>query len=126
MYHAFALLEPRSEFTLPAAADRLKAKFPQVNVSLHGEEITLTTDNWDYHLLLQSGPDVRVESESFAGRIAGLDEDTPMRDCARRLEVWSDTPDPFMEHFDDHFQVLEVLRTFKGVILVDPHEPGLL
>ena len=31
-----------------------------------------------------------------------------------------------MEHFDDHFQALEVLRTFKGVILVEPNEPALL
>ena len=126
MYHAFALLQPSSDLKLPAVADKLKAKFPQLTVEQTAKEITLNSANWDYHLAMQSGPDVLNESESLAGRIAGLDEDTPMRMCDRRLEVWSDTPDPFMEHFDDHFQILEVLRGFKGVILVDPNEPGLL
>jgi hypothetical protein len=86
----------------------------------------METDTWDYHLLLQSGQNVLDESEGLAGRIAGLDDDTAMRSCNRRVEVWSDTPDPFMEHFDKHFQVLDVLRGFKGVILVDPKEPALV
>ena len=127
MYHALALMQPDSDLTLAAVATKLKAKFPQLKIQQTGNEILLTGGNdWDYHIALQSGPDVLNESESLAGHIAGLDDDTPMRICDRRLEVWSDTPDPFMEHFDDHFQVLDVLRPFKGVMLVDPREPALL
>lgn len=126
MYHAFALLTPSSDLNMAAVAAKIKAKFPQFQVKPSATKIELTSANWDYFLELQSGQQVLEESEGLAGRIAGLDDDTPMRICDRRLEVWSDTSDPFMEHFDDHFQVLEVLRSFKGVILVDPKEPCLL
>lgn len=126
MYHAFALLQPESDLTLHEVARRIEAQFPAVNVSQNNKEITLTNNSWDYHLSLQSGQLVLNESEGLAGRIAGLDDDTSLRSCDRRIEVWSDTPDPFMEHFDDHFRILEILRTFKGVILVDPKEPALL
>ncbi|MCE9532521.1 MAG: hypothetical protein K8T89_15590 [Planctomycetes bacterium] len=126
MYHAFALMTPECTLTIPDVASKLKARFPTLDVAVDGNEIILSTPTWDYHLELQSSPDVLNESEGFAGRIAGLDEDTPMRKCNRRLEVWSDTPDITMEHFDDHFQILDVLRGFKGVILVDPKEPAIL
>ena len=43
----------------------------------------------------------------------------------RRVEVWSDTPDPFMEHFNDFLSVVEVLKSFRGLIAVDPNEPGV-
>jgi hypothetical protein len=126
MYHAFALLQPDSDLTMAAAMTRLKSRFPKVQASLNGNELTLTDGEWDYRLVLQSGPEVLEESEGLASRLAGLEDDSAMRTCDRRVEVWSETPDPFMEHFEKHFQVLDVLRTFKGVILVDPKEPSLL
>jgi len=126
MYHAFALVQAGSDLTLPAVEAKLKARFPQWNVAHADKQLTLSSDSWEYYLAAQSGPEVLRESENLAGRLAGLEADSPLRVCDRRLEVWSDTPDPFMEHFDDHFQILEVLRGFKGVILVDPKEPALL
>jgi hypothetical protein len=126
MYRAFALLQPSCNLTLTVLAGRLRERFPSLQVDHNGNEITLTGNNWDYHLLLVSGPDVKAESEGFAERIAGVEDGAEFAACDRRIEVWSDTPDPFMEHFDDHFQVLDVLRGCKGVILIDPSEPGLL
>jgi hypothetical protein len=126
MHHAFALMPPESELTLAAVKDRLKITFPEATVALKGGEITITEGDWDYHLVLQKGPEILEESEGFAGRISGLDDDSSLRACDRRIEVWSETPDPFMEYFEKHFQVLGVLREFKGVILVDPSEPSLL
>ena len=126
MYSAYALLLPDSDYKKSAAVDRLKMKFPEVTVNLNGDEITLVEGDWDYHLVLNKAPEVLAQSEELAGRIAGLDDDTSMRTCDRRVEVWCETPDPFMEYFERHFQVLDVLRTFKGVILVDPKEPSLL
>ncbi len=46
--------------------------------------------------------------------------------CDRRVEVWSDTPDPFVEHLSDFHAVIEVLRSFRGLIPVDPNEPALM
>ncbi len=126
MYHAFALLQPNCDLTLAVVAKQLKAKFPHFNVEQSSAEIVLTNDSWDYHLLHESGPDVLTESQSLARRIVGLEDDSPVGLCNRRLNMSSDTPDPFMEHFDEHLQVLEVLRGFKGVILVEPNEPALL
>ncbi len=126
MYHALAMMQQSSDLTLAVLKERLHQRFPMMNITQVADEIIMANANWDYHLALQSGDDVLRESEGLAGRIAGLDEDTPLRSCSRRLEVWSDTPDPVMEHFDDHFQVLDVLRSFKGVMLVDPNEPCLL
>jgi hypothetical protein len=126
MYHAYALMQPSSDLTLPAVAEQIKAQFPHFTVEQGAAEIVLTSGDWDYHLLLETGPSILNESEGLAGRIAGLDDDAAMRSCDRRLNVWSDTPDPFMEHFDNNFQVLGVLRAFKGIILVDPSVPGLL
>lgn len=126
MYHAFALLTPKSDATVPAIAAKIKAAFPKYQVQTTASTIDVSEGNWDYHLAFQSGPEILDESDGFAGRIAGLDDDDAIRTCDRRFEVWSDTPDPFMEYFDKHFQVLDVLRGFKGVILVDPKEPALL
>jgi len=126
MYHAFALVQAGSDLTLAAVDAKLKARFPNWSVATAAKQITITSGDWEYYLAAQSGPEVLQESENIAGRLAGLDADSPLRVCDRRLEVWSDNPDPFMKHFDDHFQILEVLRTFRGVILVDPKEPALL
>ena len=53
-------------------AEQLKKKFPQLEVTLAGDEIALTGDEWDYHLRLEQGETVRTESEGFAERIAGV------------------------------------------------------
>jgi hypothetical protein len=126
MYHAVGLLPPDSEFTLDAAATRLKARFPEARIERNGNEINLAEGDWEYRVVLQKGPDVLEESEGLAGRIAGLDDDTAMRSCDRRVDLSCETPDPFMEYFDKHFQVLDVIRSFSGAILVDPKEPSLI
>lgn len=126
MYQAYALLTPKSDATLDAVAKAIAAKFPQYQLTQTATGIDLAEGDWDYHLAFQSGPPILEESEGLAGRMAGIDDDDAMRTCDRRIEIWSDTPDPFMEHFDKHFQILAVLRAFKGIILVDPREPALL
>jgi hypothetical protein len=126
MYHAFALLTPKSDATIPAVAVKIKAKFPSFTVNESASALDLLEGDWDYHIAFQSGPQILQESEGLAGRIAGLDDDDAIRTCDRRFEMWSDTPDPFMEYFERHFQILDVLRGFRGVILVDPREPALL
>jgi hypothetical protein len=125
MYRAYGLLQPRSDFTLDAAAERLRAKFPGYIVTQSGQKIAVTKGDWDIQLLLNAEPYVATESEGIAGRLAGPDADAA-RGCARRVEVWSDTPDPFLEHFNEYLQVIEVLKSFPGLVAVDPKEPNLL
>ena len=128
MYRAYGLLQPNADFTLDEALARLTAKFPGYSVTRHGEQITVSKGDWEIELAVVTGPQVQTESEGLTGNLAGLEpaEAAAIAACDRRVEVWSDTPDPFLEHFNEYLQVVEVLKSFTGLIAVDPKEPNLL
>ncbi len=128
MYRAYGLLLSGTDFTLDPAAARLTARFPGYSVTRRGEQITVSKGDWEIELALVSGPQVQTESEGLAGNLAGLEpaEAASIAACDRRVEVWSDTPDPAMEHFNDYLFVVEVLKSFRGVVVVDPREPAIL
>lgn len=125
MYRAYGLLQPGSDFSLEAAEGRLRARFPGYTVARKGEQITVSKGDWEIELRLNAEPYVAAESEGLAGRLPGAD-DAAVRGCDRRVEVWSDTPDPTLEHFNEYLAVIEVLKTFAGLIAVDPKEPSLI
>ena len=79
-------------------------------------------------MALVAGPHVSTETQGLTEKIAGWEpaEADAVIASDRRVEVWSETPDPFMEHFNDYLKVIEVLKSFRGVIPVDPHTPTLL
>lgn len=128
MYHAYGLLQPGTEFTMAEAEARLRARFPGYSVSRTDDQITVAKPNWEIELKLDAAPYVLTESAALAEKIAGLesDEAAALGASDRRVEVWSDTPDPFVEHLADFQAVIEVLRSFRGVTPVDPKEPELL
>ncbi|HEX3314560.1 MAG TPA: hypothetical protein VHR72_06680 [Gemmataceae bacterium] len=128
MYQAYLLLQPSTDFTLEAAQTKLAAKFPKHIAARAGEEVTFSGDDWDFYVRLNAGPEVLADSESFAEQIAGdgVEEGKLIAAIDRRVEMGSDTPDPEMEHFEDYLTLLETLRTFRGIIAIDPSEPSLL
>lgn len=126
MYRAYGLLQPGSSFTLDEAVDRLRAKFPQHSVTQSGDQITVAKDDWEIELRLNAQPWVATESIALAEKIAGIADGQELTVCDRRVEVWSDTPDPMMEHFNDFMLVIETLQSFSGLIAVDPREPALM
>jgi hypothetical protein len=126
MYHAYGLLQPGSDFTLEEAEQRLRAKFPGATVTRAGDQIGVAIGEWDIELRLNGDPSVLAESVEIAEKIGGLEDGSDIASCGRRVEVGSETPDPFVEHLADFQAVIEVLRTFTGVILVDPSEPSLM
>jgi hypothetical protein len=126
MYHAHAMLDSATDLTLDALAAKLRERFSAWTIERTGDQITLSDGKWDYHLAEQKGADVRTESENITSRLAGLEQDSLLRNCDHRVEVWSDTPDPFMEYFERHFQILDVIRGFRGVSLIDPQEPAMI
>jgi len=126
MYQAFGLLRPTNNFTLDEAATRLRAKFPGYTVTRSGEQITIAKGEWEIELRLNADPAVLAESADLAEKISGTEDGADIAACARRVEVWSDTPDPIMEHFGEFSLVIEVLQSFQGVIAVDPREPSLM
>jgi hypothetical protein len=126
MYQAYGLLKPDTDFTLAAAAQRLVAKLPQYAVAQADQRLTISSKDWEIHLVLNAGPEVIEEARQLEEGIGGAQDDLGINACTRRVEVSSDTPDPEMEHFGDYLSVIEVLKSFRGVIAVDPEEPSLL
>ena len=126
MYRAYGLLQPGSDFAAGEAVARLRSRFPGYDVALNGDQITVSKGDWEIELKLTGGPDVLAESVVLAERIAGLEDGVFMERCDRRVEVWSDTPDPFVEHLADFHAVIETLKSFAGVVVVDPKEPALM
>ncbi len=128
MYRALGLLQPNTDFTPDEAQKRLAAKFPGFTVTRDGNQIVVSQGEWWIAMALVSGPDVQMETEGILGHLAGIEQDEAAvyATSDRRVEVWTDVSDPFMEHFDDYLRVVEVLKSFNGLLAVDPKEPGLL
>ena len=101
---------------------------PGYAITRNGEQITIARGDWEIEVALVAGPQILTESVGITDKLAGLEpaeaESLATRD--RHVEVWSDTPDPFMEHFNDYLVVVEVIKTFSGLVAVDPNEPSLL
>ena len=125
MYRAYGLLQASTDFTLKEAATRLQVRFPDCTITPSGNQITLVKGDWEIFLVENADSSVLAESAELAEKIAGADG-SEIAACARRVEVSSDIPDPFMEHFNDYLIVIEVLQSFRGVIAVDPKEPSLM
>ena len=128
MYRAFGLLRPGSDFSLDEAQKRLTAKLPGFTVTRDGDRIVVGQADWWIAVALVSGPEIRTETEGLLERLAGVEpaEAEAFSASDRRTEVWTDVPDPFMEHFDHYLSVVEVLKSFDGLLAVDPKEPGVL
>jgi len=116
MYQAFGLLKPDSDFTLAAAAKKLAAKFPDYSVVHDDTKLTMSSGDWEMRLCLNLGPEVLEQSRAIEEKIGGDQDDIGIVTCARRVEVSSDTPDPEMEHFNDYLSVIEVLKSFQGLM----------
>lgn len=125
MYTAYGLLSKSTDFTLDAAVKKLQQKFPAAAVALEGGVVNLSGSDWDFHLQLNAG-NLAAEHEELAIKLGGVENNPEVAASAKRVEIWSDTNDPFLEHFNDFLQVIEVLQTFKGLIAIDPKEPAFM
>ena len=127
MYRAYGLLPPGHGFHLEDAYSQLKARFPDpYTLTLADASITISRDDWEMVVSLNSSPEVLQESLGFAEKIAGASDGLDIESCNSRVEVSSDSADPFVEHLGDFHAVIEVLRGFSGIILIDPKEPALM
>jgi hypothetical protein len=128
MYHAVGLLTPQTDFSLSEAARRLQAHLPDHQVVLEGQRITVRHQDWSIHVELEQGEHLRDEIEGLVSRLAGVEPEEADRYIAslRRLQIFSEDVDPMMEHFNTYLSVIGVLKSFSGMLLVDPKEPGTL
>ena len=128
MYRAIGLLERNSDFDLDAAGARLVERIPGSSASRDGDTVTITKGDWWIAMTLESGDHIRDEIEGLTSKLAGVEgaEADEYVASARRVTLWTDVSDPFMEHFNDYLFVVEVLQSFNGLLAVDPNEPGVL
>jgi hypothetical protein len=128
MYRAFGLLRSDTDFTLDAVFRKLTATFPAYGVARDGDRVVVSQGDWWIAVALVSGAYVRLETEGLVSKLAGVEpaEAEALTASDRRVEVWTDVPDPFMEHFGDYSSVIEVLKGFRGLLAVDPKEPSIL
>jgi hypothetical protein len=128
MYHAIGLLQANTDFSVAEAESRLKRALPGHAVIAAGNRIRVERGEWWIALELVVGPQLRDETEGLVGKLAGLEpaEADSYVTSDKRVVIWTDVPDPFMEHFSDYLSVVEVLKSFRGLLAVDPKEPGVL
>ncbi len=128
MYRAFGLLSPDTDFNLDESLARMTEKFPGFTVARDGDRINVSKGEWWISLAVVAGAHIQKETEGLIGHLAGVEpaEAEALVASDRRVEVWTDVPDPFMEHFNDYLFVVEVLKSFTGLLAVDPNEPGVL
>lgn len=126
MYRSYGLLLPETRLSLEDVEERVRATFPDAVMWRQEDTLVVMVGDWNVNFRINDGPEVLSESVWFAGRIAGLEPGSGMDTCNRRLEVWSDTQDPFLEHFDKYQRVIDLLRGIPGLIAIDPKEPALL
>ena len=128
MYHAIGLLQASNNFSVAEAEMRLRQSLPEHTVIPEGQRIRVQSGDWWIAMELNAGPHLRGETEGIVGKLAGLEpaEAEAFVASGQRVEVWTDLPDPFMEHFNDFLTVVEVLKSFRGLLVVDPKEPGVM
>src|SRR5262245_8204746 len=120
MYRALGLLRPDSDFSLDEAKRRLAAKFPGFAITRDGDQLVVSQGEWWIAVAVVSGPEIQTETEGLIGRLAGVEpaEAEAYTSSDRRVEVWTDVPDPFMEHFDHYLFVIEAIKSFNGLLAV--------
>ncbi|QEL18922.1 hypothetical protein [Limnoglobus roseus] len=126
MYRVFALIPPKSDLTIKTLLSQVETEFATSSVTLNGNQITISRGEWDFELLEQSGPEVLAESSDIAEKMAGQAEDSDVAACDRRIDAWSETPDPMLEYFEDYQRVVGLLKSFPDLIVIDPTEPSFL
>ncbi|CAN5199576.1 hypothetical protein BH11PLA2_BH11PLA2_53260 [soil metagenome] len=126
MYTAYGLLTPATDFTLAAARERLQKKFPAAAVTLDKNIVKLGGSDWSFQLFINDRASIVEEHQTMAEKLGSAEDNPDVANCVKRVELWSETQDPFLEHFSDFQDIVVVLQTFKGLIAVDPNEPAFM
>lgn len=126
MYNAHGLLTPATDFTLSALRDRLQKKFPAASATCDGNVVKLAGPDWSFQLFINDSPEIVAQHQDMAEKLGSVEDNPDVAKCVKRVELWSETQDPFLEHFADYQEIVSVLQSFKGLIAVDPNEPAFL
>jgi hypothetical protein len=129
-YVVFGLLEPESNFDLNTAFDRIRDVFTNrpgggiEPLSTGANDISIDPDHLGLFVLLVEGPGVAEESQQIAAQLGDAPEAAAVARCDRRVEFGMQWGDPRGDVFPEFGRLLAVLRTFRGVIFLDPRDPA--
>ncbi len=126
MYRADALLTPKAQLDLNALETRLRKEFPVYQLKASGQQISLSEGFWEFEFLFDEGPHVQAEMVDLAEKLAGHDDAAEMESCTKRVQMWSETPDPELEYFERYQAIIGLMKAIPGVIVIDPNEPSFL
>ena len=127
MYRAYGLLPSPTDFSTAEIIARMKPLLPNYIFSHTDDQAVANKGEWQFRFWINSDPIVATESAGMVATLAGLEPaDIAVAEaCRMRVEVWSDDSDPFIDHLADFQTIVGVLKTFPGVIALDPKEPAL-
>jgi hypothetical protein len=129
-YVVFGLLEPKSNFNLNTAFDRIRDVFfnlPDGGVepqSSGGNDISIDPENLGLFVVLVDDPKVIEDSRQLAALLGNAPEAAAVARCERRIEFGMQWGDPRGDIFPEFERLLGVLRSFRGVIFLDPRNPA--
>src|SRR5262245_5643143 len=129
-YVVFGLLAPESNFNLNTAFDRIRDVFTSLPdggfepESSGANDISIDPQNLGLFVLLVEEPHVLEESRQLAAQLGNAQEASTVGRCARRIEFGMQWGDPRGEVFPEFERLLGVLRSFRGVIFLDPRDPA--
>lgn len=125
-YQAMAFLQDESDFDMEILRQHLVKCFPAMKVVHEGKDISLQVPDWKIRVHLADEPFVAQESLEISEYFAQCPLAAEIAECKRRVEIWSNDPDPKMEYFNDYVILCETLESFRGVILFDPTSGELI
>ncbi len=122
-YHAIAFIADDSDFTVRRAAERWRSLrgVPDLRVEVASEKESLACfGEWELRLMVDEGGYVPAEARSVAARSPSYRNAVAVGRCQRMASIWSDDPDPDMDHFNDYLLAVEMLVDgFRGVYAQD-------
>ncbi len=130
-YQAFILLPADSDATIERARRKLEIYFADdedrdIFFETAENRLTMTIDDWNLYVDLNSKPYVIEESKDlariFAAERADQDE---IAACSIRLEISADE-DEDMYYFNDYLEAAETLGEFKGAKIWEGAEEAFL
>jgi hypothetical protein len=132
----FGLLEPGSDFDIHKAFDRVCDAFKNLPdgsysedegpLSTGGNDISIDPENLGLFVILHedsSDVPVAADSQQLATELGDAPEAAAVARCTRRIEFGFQYEDRDGSIFAEFLRLLAVLRTFRGVIFLDPRNP---
>lgn len=125
-YEAIAFLKDDSDFNLEVFKQDLIRCFPIMQIVQEGKTISLSHLDWKIHAHLADEPFVEIEALEMPEHCPECPRIEEISQCKRRVEIWSRSPDPQMDYFNDYIILCNVVERFQGVILFDPMSGNLM